>query len=363
MEGANPDSLRELVEGSGLSFRQTSVSWVFTCPRCQKREKLYIRKRDGRFVCWHCVTTIGYQGRPEFALRDLLGLPMGDLRDRLYGGRSGTISDSPLLFAPPLADFFDDPDDAPWDLIPLPEIAWGFDHLSCDETAAKPGVDYLLGRGIPLELMIKLDIHYDATKRRMCFPVVVDHRMVGWQGRLIDSDPENNDPKILTEPKGLDRSQCLMFQDSIVDHAIVMEGPVDAIKAIPCGGAVATMGAEVSEGQIDIIASRAKRVYIGTDPDAEIALNRLCRAFRERGVSEIYRMTPNETVDPCVKSHHSLVKRQCSIGLRDSCRWCGAVAWKDFGEMSFARVFKRFQRAQPVSVANLFIPTLRDIFV
>jgi hypothetical protein len=63
-------------------------------------------------------------------------------------------------------------------------------------------------------------------------------------------------PKILTTGP---RDTVLMFQDRLAtsDHAIICEGPVDALKCHLVGGNVATMGKVVSSRQIEIIKGSA----------------------------------------------------------------------------------------------------------
>ena len=85
-----------------------------------------------------------------------------------------------------------------------------------------------------------------------------------------------------------------MFQDQLVDspHAVICEGPIDAIKADLCGGNVATLGKAVSKEQVDIIKqSGVQKVYIALDPDAGIEALKLRDAFS--GL-EIYRLLPED---------------------------------------------------------------------
>lgn len=318
-------ALKSLVEDSGISFRQNSVSWIFTCPKCSKKDKLYLRKRDGQFVCWYCATTEGYRGRPEFALRDLLSMPIADIKARLYGEDGFHYSPGSILGLPPLEDFFDREEFIPYSLVPLKEVPFPLDYYPIEEPEAKRGLDYLAGRGIDLALAQRYGVRYFPENCRVIFPVVVDGRTVGWQGRTVIDDSM----KILTDPKGLDRNRCLMFQDRLKGsrHAVMTEGPIDAIKCDLCGGNVSAMGKSVSRGQLQILRDAGiESLYLGVDPDAAAEMTRLCREMAD---FKLYHLTP-------------------------------APGFKDLGEMSPEGVLERFRVAPRVSAANVFLPPLRD---
>jgi hypothetical protein len=114
----------------------------------------------------------------------------------------------------------------------------------------------------------------------------VGRRLVGYQYRTID-------PIIVTRPDGspvellktisspdIPRDRCFMFSNRlIVDHAILCEGPFDALKVHCCGGGnVASMGKKVSTQQIELLLkSGIKKLYIGLDPDAADEINPILR--------------------------------------------------------------------------------------
>lgn len=322
----DPLALKELVDGSGLSPRSNRVSWIFTCPHCSK-PKLFLRKRDGRFICWRCATTISYQGPAEYALRDLLGLSVAELQKRLYG-EEVTHSSEARVQLPDLHDFFDveGGDVIPAELLLPPETFLPFDFLSLDDPCSIKGKEYLARRGIPLELAQRLGILYHPLHRRVIFPIVAGGKLRGWQARTVEDGVE---PKILTHPEELQRNRVLMFQDSLQtgDTVVVCEGPVDGIKAHLCGPVVVTMGKSMSLRQIDIVLeSGVRKVYLGLDPDAADELTRLCKAFSEL---EVYRLLP-------------------------------APGYEDLGEMSPEAVLEQFRRAPRVRSSNVFLPPLSD---
>jgi hypothetical protein len=316
--------LRSFIENSGLFFDENSVSWIFTCPRCSKSKKLYLRKRDGRFVCWRCKETDNFQGRAEYALSELTGQSFGDVYRFLYG-------DIPLradsTFDARIEDFFGEDDEIDNEAFEHEVIKWPHDFYPIeDENFGKRGADYMRSRGVPLRLQQEYGLRYSPELRRVFFPIGERGLLYGYQGRLIvpheyieeESGEKKEVPKILSS-KGVHRDRLLMFSDRLegCDHAVLTEGPVDAIKAHYCRGNVATMGKEVSRHQIRLlINSGVKRVYIALDPDASESIERLVTEMN--GDVELYEMIPQK------------------LGMKT-----------DLGAMRFEDVYELFLSAKP----------------
>lgn len=275
-------ALKDMIEGSTVSYRHNSISWIFTCPRCQKKDKLYLRKRDGRFVCWYCQTLNGFSGPPEFALCELLGVSLRDVKQELYG--SAAWHPDPIMSLPKFNDFSDESDD--FLLEQKQEVYFPIDFYEIDKKQAQKGLAYLESRGVPVDVALKYLVRYHPATQRVVFPVFVGDTLLGWQTRLVvdntwvsPTGEKFQAPKALTSAS-IQRNTCLMFQNNLKDskHAFVAEGPITAIKADLVGGNVATMGKSVALGQLDILRkSGVKRVYWALDPDALPELTRLCR--------------------------------------------------------------------------------------
>lgn len=277
--------LHQIIKESGVAYVQNSQSYIFTCPRCQRKKKLYISKTSGNFVCWRCAETENYKGRPEYALADLLGLPVRVVRTRLYGGDDVPV-EVHIQFK--LVDFFGDDDEGDEDAAAIPLVHWPHDFLEIDDPKASRGREYLLGRGISLTMATRYGLRYSPLQERVIFPVCEGDRLYGWQARTtrkteyLDSLGRKREiPKILSST-AIPRSKTLMFADRLAgsDHAVLCEGPVDAIKAHFCGGNVAAMGKAVTTEQIRLlITGGVKKLYLALDPDASDEMQRLVRDY------------------------------------------------------------------------------------
>jgi hypothetical protein len=275
MRRIDPDALKQLVRP--VPHKQNSMSYILTCPRCSKKDKLYLRKRDGRFVCFYCRDKSDFYGYAEYALKELLQMSLEELRSLLYGTQTVTNGGRMELS---LRDFYGDSDEIPEDEEePMLPIELPCDCVHIDEPMARKAQTYLLGRGIGPELWKIYGIKYWPSKQRVVFPVSEGETVWGYQARTIVKDVQ---PKILTST-GLKRDRVVMFADRLKGsaHAVVCEGPVDAIKFHLVGGNVATMGKVVTDRQIGCIKDRGiEKIYLALDPDATDEMNNLIRKLR-----------------------------------------------------------------------------------
>lgn len=277
--------LEELLLESGVKHGTTATSYVFDCPRCGKHNLLYIYKDSGHFQCHKCAED-GFRGKPEFALAGILGRNINDIRKSLYGD---IVPTAEAFLAFTIENHYSDDEiveEVP-DLTAIPTVFWPKDAIEIDQPLARKGADYLLKRGIPIDVAVKYGIRYSGMQTRVLFPVKYKEHLFGWQGRFIGQTEFTNSvtgkkttiPKALTS-EGLKKDKSIMFADNIdgSGHIIVCEGPIDAIKFNLCGGAVATMGKAVSEVQINIIKhSGVSKVYLALDEDAADQTERLIK--------------------------------------------------------------------------------------
>src|SRR3972149_383617 len=68
--------------------KEGARSFILTCPSCQSKDKLWMIKDTGRWICWKChaQNPYGFSGsRPEFILNQILGQSVQDIQSLLYG--------------------------------------------------------------------------------------------------------------------------------------------------------------------------------------------------------------------------------------------------------------------------------------
>jgi len=299
-----------------VAFRTGSVSFVLTCPICSKN-KLYVRRKDGRSVCFHCQDD--FKGWADRILARVLGVPWQELAEVLYGIKA-TAGTS--LFDVEFFDYY--PEDFGADegeeVLALPNVYWPIHAYTLEHPMAEPGVAYLTQRGIPLPMAMKYDVRYLSQERRVAFPVTQEGRMVGYQARTILADTKA--PKMLTVGKV--GGKALMFDQNLnPGYVILAEGPFDAMKCCNLKGWVATMGKGVTEQQLKLALKHSpNRLYLALDPDAARDVTRLIKTAGQQ--TEVYKLDP-------------------------------LPGYKDLGEMTPAQVEEAFDMARPVNPGQLFV--------
>lgn len=311
----DPEVLEKCVQDSGLSFKTGSNSWVFNCPKCGKKDKLYIRKKDGRFICFSCVEINGFSGGAEYALSVLTGQPLHELKVKLYHLFD---SENPTL----KFDFASNLKTGGEPLVEEDLLMMEFPvaYYPIKDRRSARGQAYLASRGINLEVASDYGIRYAPLEYRVVFPVIMNGELVGWQKRWVKE--AGDVPKILSSD-GIPRDRTLMFHDNLIGapHAIITEGPVDAIKCAGLYGNVAAMGKVVTEKQLKLVLDQGIRhIYLALDPDAA-----------------------QETFGLIKKLH------DCSVYIVKP-----LPGYKDLGEMSFEQTTEAFQRAVQVSPSHFF---------
>jgi len=286
------DRLRDFVEGSGLVYKENSASYIFRCPKCGKEDKAYLSKTHGHFICWSEAETSGYKGRPEYLLADLCLRPIAEIRELLYGTAVVNAGLGLGGFDTLIRHYFSPDDDLDEDAFEAQTIAWPHDHYELTDPRSAEGVAYLESRGIPLDVAQRYHLRYSPNESRVVIPVERDGRLVGYQKRWVGEtrywDPRKEtwaERMKIVSSKGIPTSHCLMFSDDMkgAEHVILCEGPFDAIKVgYLSGGAVASMGKQVSKGQIAFIRHQGiKKVYLALDPDACRRTEALVREFSD----------------------------------------------------------------------------------
>lgn len=266
------DRIQDYLDEHGISYRIQNQSFSLTCPECDKKDKVNIHRTNGNYICYVCADSGKIKGsKPEYLLQKYTGESVQDIKAFLYGITYEQLS----------GEFKLDLEDKKREVVvnlDQTTIPMGYVHLN--EPEALPGVNYLKSRGISLEVAFQYGIMYSEFVRRVLFPAYIESELVGYQARTIDLVTEENIKAISS--KGNWRSSHVMFQNRLKNqkHAIVCEGPVDAIKANLLGGNIATLGKNISANQISLLKnSGVKRIYLGLDDDAYDLVPELARQF------------------------------------------------------------------------------------
>lgn len=239
--------------------------------------------QDGSsFVCFSgSCDDAGFHGAVEFALKDLTSRSLDEVHRAIYG--DGFVASEGFRF---VIDTDPEEDDEAEEA-ELPDLSWLLDCHPIDSSAGSPGAAYLLGRGIPTEIAAQYGIMYSTDEKAVAFPVLVGSRLVGWQYRFLKErvfstkSGKTVRQKVWSTP-GMPRGRVVMFQNRLVGakSCVLCEGARDALGAHFIGGNVATMGKNVSDGQVALIrASGVSRVYVALDPDAAADFEPLARRF------------------------------------------------------------------------------------
>lgn len=292
----DPLTLENYVRECGVSFKENNSSFIFDCPKCGKAEKVYMFKDGGYFKCFVCSEELDppFKGGPDWILAELLNIKRSDVRMALG------------LTAEPQASIrgvgqieLISPYGEAREKEPVPEVEIDPEFVRIGGMGAADGREYLLSRGIPADIAVRYQIMWSPSRQRVIFPVYMNGKLYGWQGRTtLPTEVMQPDGTIKKYPKVVNLEHAplhrtLMFHDRLIGapHAVLCEGPVDAIKCHMIGGNVAAMGKQVSVEQLNLIRDQGiKRLYIALDPDAQAEISRVAQLVS--GDMELFLLQP-----------------------------------------------------------------------
>ena len=131
------------------------------------------------------------------------------------------------------------------------------------------GHPYWESRGITSEAVALLKLGYDPRDRRVVFPHFVGDSLVGWQKRAVPGETVPDVPKYRSSP-GFPKAETLYGQHLVRPGGpvLVVESPFSVAKAYSLGlpNTVATFGAKVTQGQLDLLRAY-DRVVVWFDDD------------------------------------------------------------------------------------------------
>jgi hypothetical protein len=258
------EKIREFLSNNGIYFTEVGQSLAMNCPNCGKN-KLYISKDDGHYICFVCADTHRLKGpNVEFILQELTGKPVREINRFIRGIVSLKDFDLEKLYAENIQPE-KTPEDPDFEFV-IPRTFYEINHPE-----AKDGLAYLENkRGVPGWLAADLNIFYSPKYEQVIFPIYDGQKCVGYQGRAIYGKVKFNHVK---------KSHYLMFEHTISsDSVILAEGPISAIKFAKTGfGFVASMGKAVSETQVQRLKKLGvKKIYLALDRDAHKDVETFC---------------------------------------------------------------------------------------
>jgi hypothetical protein len=257
------ETIKEVIAEQGLSYKERARTIYTTCPVCGKDDKFSILKSNGACIC--------YRGSCEFGkaffdkwLSLTANISMAEAKRRLYSkeGKIVNLDEMITIGHGQSATEIIKP-------VPYPTS----DMIDIDSPIDQAGMKYLESRGVPLNIAKSYKIMYSPLYRRVYIPVIKDGVVYGYQGRHID---KVEDKYRMRNNTGFRRELLVMFIDNLrkSKHAILAEGPFDAMKFYKVGGFVATMGKDVSDKQISLILSYGiESLYLALDEDAADSVN------------------------------------------------------------------------------------------
>lgn len=334
-------SIEDLLLENGVSFRENSSGELLLdkCYNCGRSNKLYVQKETGAFICFRC----NEKGGPVKLIAKTLSISFKSAFSLLFGA------------APPENITEDDVGDLTVMIsgiiskkknvkaeVPSP-ISWPSYMKPLSEKDKDP-INYLLGRGLTVEVINKLKLrHWDFCKR-VVFPVEVNGNLMGYLARDYTG---KQTPKVLNS-KGNFRSFSIWNHDNVKgsQDLVICEGAISAIK---CGvdRSVALLGKVATDGQIDLIKKlNPKRIYIcldvGTDEEQYKIYQQLCLYFPQK----IYKIEMPEVriykCDACgSKVEISKKDRSClNCGVALDQKKIDSSEYKDAGDYTFEEMEK-----------------------
>jgi len=148
------------------------------------------------------------------------------------------------------------------DYVPFDEIL--IKRLNAQGVDSERATSYFSGRKITKESMLKFGLGYSEKQDMVTVPVhSPDGMSVGFVGRSVDGKDFKNTP-------GLPKSKILfnLHRIKAADRVYVVESSFDVVRLDQCGlPAVATLGANVSNIQVELLKKYFNNIIVVADND------------------------------------------------------------------------------------------------
>lgn len=248
--------LKAFLDGR-VSYHETKKSYVTKCFACDKEDHFYIRKTNGRSICFKCGSKFNWKG----LVSKVANVSSDKAYEILFGVGGGDLIDLPLA-----VDLFEKKIDEEFDLDK--PIQMGLDFFPVEYSTE--ALEYLVKRGISdPQIIFNYDLRFHQMMNAVVFPISQEGIIYGWQARKIA--PKEGELRLISAAQ-FNKSHFLLNWDRAkkMKRIILVEGPFDCLHVdLPGYGAVASLGKGVSLDQIELIlSSQADEIYLGLDPDA-----------------------------------------------------------------------------------------------
>lgn len=279
--------LQQLLDQRGIRYKAAKQSFVADCLNvaCQKEGHFYIRKHDGRSICFKC----GVRWRWRELVAQICKCSVKEAYSVLFGCGAGDAIEEDLEY-----DLFDKPESILFEEMQRPDrpLLLGPDFVPIENSEA--GLRYLASRGVTdPNLILAYDLHYHAWMNAVVFPIKRDGTIYGWQARKITPEPG----EIRMVSCSFNKSRFLLNWDraKLCKEIGLVEGPFDCAHIdIPPMGATASLGKGVSLDQIKLLLeSDAEEIYLGVDPDAAEEVYEISQKLGTK--KRVFRFTPPDS--------------------------------------------------------------------
>jgi hypothetical protein len=332
-------NIEDLFIEKGISYKENSSGELLLdrCYNCGRSNKLYVHKETGAFICFRC----NEKGGPVKLIAKTLSISFKSAFSLLFGSAppenitEDDIGDLAVMISGIISRKSKVKSDKP------SSIKWP-DYIKPLREKDRDPMNYLLGRGLTPDIILKLKLRHWEFCKRVVFPVEINGELMGYLARDYTG---KQSPKVLNS-RGNFRSHSVWNYDNVKESPdlVICEGVVSAIK---CGinRSIALLGKVATEGQIDLIKKlKPKRVYIcldvGTDEEQLKIYQQLCIYFP----GKIYKVDmPKIKIYNCDSCKSKIEITDKSI----SCENCGAglieskvnsAEYKDAGDYSFDEI-------------------------
>lgn len=247
----SPDQIKRVLTGSGLTIEsEIDTDYILYCPfhANHRTPAGEVDKFKGTFFCFSCHHIASL---PELVMHTTARTYFESIRFIKVREQQTNIQD-----------------DVSKALVVKPEFV-EFDKetiIRLKDEAAKNerAVSYFAGRNITKESMEKFQLGYSDKRDMVTVPVHAPNGLLlGFVGRSVEGKVFKNTP-------GLPKAKTLFNLHRVrnEDRVYVVESSFDAIRLDQCGmPAVATLGANVSNLQIDLLQKYFNNIYVVADND------------------------------------------------------------------------------------------------